>query len=54
MAHGEVTLDVDSTLAPFTDLLVVNTVIAISIIAKLMKNLKKSIHIMVYSYYSKV
>ena len=44
-AHGEVTLDIDSILALFTDLSVINTVIAISIIVNPMMNLKRSIHL---------
>jgi hypothetical protein len=45
MARGEATLDVDSVLALFTDLSMINTEISISIIANPMKNLKKSVHI---------
>jgi hypothetical protein len=45
MARGEATLDVDSVLALFTDLSMINTEIAFSIIANPMKNLKKSVHI---------
>jgi hypothetical protein len=45
MARGEATLDIDSILALFTDLSVVNTVISISIISSPMKNLKNSVHI---------
>ena len=44
-AHGEVTLDIDSILALFTDLSIINTVIAISIVTNPMKNLKKSLHL---------
>jgi hypothetical protein len=45
MARGEATLDVDSVLALFTDLSMINTEIAISIVANPMKNLKKSVHL---------
>ena len=45
MARGEVTLDIDSILALFTDLSVINTVINISIISNPTKNLKRSVHI---------
>ena len=45
MAHGTVTLDIDSILALFTDLSTIKTVIAISIIANPMKNLKRSVHL---------
>ena len=44
-ARGEVSLDIDSILALFTDLSVINTVIAVSIVANPMKNLKKSVHL---------
>jgi len=45
MAHGTVTLDIDSILALFTDLYTIKMVIAISIIANPMKNLKRSVHL---------
>ncbi len=45
MARGETTLDVDSVLALFTDLSMINKEIAISIIVYPTKNLKKSVHI---------
>ena len=45
MARGEASLDVDSVLALFTDLSVINTKIMISVMANPMKNLKKSVHI---------
>jgi hypothetical protein len=45
LARGEVSLDIDSILALFTDLSVINTVIAISIVANPMKNLKASVHL---------
>ena len=38
-------LDIDSILALFTDLSVINTVVAISIVVNPMKNLKRSIHL---------
>ena len=44
-ARGEVTFDIDSILALFTDLSVIKTVIAISIIANPIKQLKKSVHL---------
>jgi len=44
-ARGDVTLDIDSTLALFTDLSMIKTVVAISIISNPMKNLKKSVHL---------
>jgi hypothetical protein len=44
-AHGEVSLDIDSILALFTDLSAINTVLAISIVANPMKNLNRSIHL---------
>src|SRR5271156_1829764 len=40
----KVSLDIDSILALFTDLSVINTMITISIVANPMKNLKKSVH----------
>jgi len=43
-ACGEVSLDIDSILALFKDLSVINTVVAISFMANLMKNLKRSVH----------
>ncbi|HMD14965.1 MAG TPA: hypothetical protein VKI62_10090, partial [Bacteroidota bacterium] len=45
MARGEVTIDIDSILALFTDLSVIDTVIAISIVANPTKNLDRSIHL---------
>lgn len=45
MARGEVSIDVDSVLALFTDLSMINTMISISVIANPMKNLKKSVHV---------
>jgi len=45
MAHGEVSLDIDSILALFMDLSVINTVISLSIVSNPAKNLKKSVHI---------
>ena len=44
-ACGEVTLDIDSIMSLFTDLSTINTVIAISIIANPIKNLKRSVHL---------
>src|SRR5579859_2286692 len=44
-ARGEVSLDIDSILALFTELSVINTVVAISIVANPTKNLKRSIHL---------
>src|SRR5579859_4437463 len=44
-ARGEMSLDIDSILALFTDLSVINTVVAISIVANPMKNLKRSVHL---------
>jgi len=44
-ARGEVTLDIDSILALFTDLSVINTMLSISIVANPMKNLKRSVHL---------
>ena len=45
IAYGEVSLDINSILALFTDLSVINTVISLSIVSNPVKNLKKSIHI---------
>jgi len=45
MARGEATLDVDSVLALSMDLSMINTEIAVSIVANPMKNLKKSVHL---------
>jgi hypothetical protein len=45
MVRGEATLDIDSILALFTDLSVIDTVIEISIISNPMKNLRKNVHI---------
>ena len=45
MAKGQVTFDIDSILAMFKDLSVINTVIGISIISNPMKNLKRSVHL---------
>src|SRR5277367_3593395 len=45
-ARGEVSLDIDSILALFTDLSVINVMITISIVANPMKNLKKSVHLL--------
>ena len=45
MAKGQVAFDIDSILAMFTDLSVINTVIGISIISNPMKNLKHSVHL---------
>jgi hypothetical protein len=44
-ARGEVSVDIDSVLALFTDLSVINTVVSISIVANSMKNLKRSVHL---------
>src|SRR5947207_5875332 len=46
LAQGEVTLDIDSTLALFTDLSLIKTVIKISIVANPMRNLKTSVHLL--------
>src|SRR5579859_765877 len=45
MARGETTLDIDSVLALFTDLLMINTKIVLSILANPNKNLRQSVHI---------
>jgi hypothetical protein len=45
MARGETTLDIDSVLALFTDLSMVNTKIVLSIVANPNKNLRQSVHI---------
>jgi hypothetical protein len=45
MARGEVTLDIDSVLALFTDLSMINTKIELSILANPNKNLRQSVHI---------
>ena len=44
-ARGEVSLDIDSILALFTDLSVINTVVGISIVANRMKNLTRDVHL---------
>ena len=44
-ARGGVSLDIDSILALFTDLSIIKTVVAISIVANPMKNLKGSVHL---------
>jgi hypothetical protein len=43
--HGEISMDIDSILALFTDLSIIRTVIKVSIISNPLKNLKKSIHL---------
>jgi hypothetical protein len=45
MAQGQVTFDIDSTLALFTDLSAINTLLTISIVSKPMQNLKHSVHL---------
>jgi hypothetical protein len=45
MARGEVTLDIDSVLALFTDLSTINTKLELSILANPNKNLRQSVHI---------
>jgi hypothetical protein len=45
MARGEATLDIDSVLALFTDLSMINTKIELSILANPDKNLRRSVHI---------
>jgi hypothetical protein len=45
MARGEATLDIDSVLALFTDLSMINTKIELSVLANFNKNLKQSVHI---------
>jgi hypothetical protein len=45
MAIGQAIIDIDSILAMFTDLSVINTVIAISIVSNPIRNLKGSIHL---------
>lgn len=44
MAKGQATIDIDSILAIFTDLSVIDTMIGISIISNPIRNLKKSVH----------
>src|SRR5579859_412996 len=44
-ARGEVSLDIDSILALFTDLSVINTVVAISIVANPTNNLKRRVRL---------
>jgi hypothetical protein len=45
MAKGQVTFDIDSVMATFTDLSVINTVIGISIVSNPIRNLKGSVHL---------
>jgi hypothetical protein len=45
IAKGQVTLDIDSILAMFTDLMVINMVIAISVISSPIRNLKQRVHL---------
>jgi hypothetical protein len=45
MGRGQATIDIDSTLAMFTDLSVINTVIGITIISNPIRNLKRNVHL---------
>jgi hypothetical protein len=45
MARGESTLDIDSVLALFTDLSMINTKVKLSVLANPSKNLRQSVHI---------
>lgn len=46
MACGTVTIDIDSTLALFSNFSVINTVLTVSLFANQAKNLKKSVHLL--------
>jgi hypothetical protein len=45
ISQGEVTLDIDSVLALFTDLSAIKTLIKVSIVSNPMKNLQRSVHL---------